>query len=132
MQVHVQGQGEGQGEGEGKRGGETHGRGEGDEAREILRVPLHTARAIYDFLGEGQDELQFIAGDIIEVARRDESGWWQGTRVGGDGVEGLFPGDYVEDIIAANIVAQENGSTAGLIDTAAAATFTATALEAIV
>lgn len=98
----------------------------------MLRVPLHTARAIYDFLGEGQDELQFIAGDIIEVARRDESGWWQGTRVGGDGVEGLFPGDYVEEIVAANIVAQENGSTAGLIDTAAAATFTATALEAIV
>uniref|UniRef100_A0A8C4X3X3 Hematopoietic cell-specific Lyn substrate 1 n=1 Tax=Erpetoichthys calabaricus TaxID=27687 RepID=A0A8C4X3X3_ERPCA len=52
-----------------------------------------TAVALYDYQGEGNDEISFNPGDIIyEIEMVDES-WWKGKC---HGLVGLFPASYVE------------------------------------
>mmetsp|Transcript_7109 Transcript_7109/g.14924 ORF Transcript_7109/g.14924 Transcript_7109/m.14924 type:complete len:386 (+) Transcript_7109:15-1172(+) len=54
------------------------------------------ARALYDYQGTHDYELQFNAGDIITVTQEDPStGWWTGEV---HGRVGPFPGNYVERI----------------------------------
>lgn len=49
-------------------------------------------KALYDFIAEEQDELNFRAGDIIEVVDQPESFWWVGQL---RGRTGLFPTNYI-------------------------------------
>ena len=47
-------------------------------------TPVGTAkitqvRAIHNNVGDDDGELSFRAGDVINVIRKDPSGWWQGT-----------------------------------------------------
>jgi len=51
------------------------------------------AKALYDYAPQQHDELQFYAGDTITVLREGEDGWWFGEL---NGVQGVFPGNYVE------------------------------------
>ncbi len=52
-------------------------------------------RALYDYVGADQHELDFMAGDIINVIEKDNnSGWWTGEL---GGRTGLFPSNYVEE-----------------------------------
>jgi len=54
------------------------------------------ARALYDYTGTHDYELNFKAGDIINIISEDHStGWWIGEL---RGVQGPFPGNYVEKI----------------------------------
>jgi len=54
------------------------------------------ARALYDYTGTHDYELNFKAGDIIHVISEDHStGWWIGEL---KGFQGPFPGNYVEKI----------------------------------
>uniref|UniRef100_A0A914BXB0 Uncharacterized protein n=1 Tax=Acrobeloides nanus TaxID=290746 RepID=A0A914BXB0_9BILA len=53
-----------------------------------------TVRAQYDYEAQDTDELSFHEGQIIELVKKDESGWWQG-RIGPR--TGLFPSNYVEE-----------------------------------
>ena len=51
--------------------------------------------ALHDFTPENEDEIQFSAGDRIEVIEKDEvyqDGWWQGRNL--IGKVGLFPQGY--------------------------------------
>lgn len=48
--------------------------------------------AIYDYEKLRDDELELIEGDVIYVIKRNEDGWFEGIK---DGVQGLFPGNYV-------------------------------------
>ena len=57
------------------------------------------ARALYDYAAADGTELGFNAGDIITVTKQDNSGWWEGQL---NGKEGMFPGNYVELIAAAD------------------------------
>ena len=41
-------------------------------------------------------ELALRAGDIVEVTKQDQDGWWHG--VDSEGHRGLFPADFVERI----------------------------------
>mmetsp|Transcript_1101 Transcript_1101/g.3383 ORF Transcript_1101/g.3383 Transcript_1101/m.3383 type:complete len:420 (-) Transcript_1101:102-1361(-) len=53
------------------------------------------ARALYDYVGQDNTELDLLAGDIVTVEVKDPSGWWKGTS---NGRTGLFPRNYVEEI----------------------------------
>jgi myosin-1 len=55
---------------------------------------LPQCKALYDYDASDTDELTFREGDIIELVRKDPSGWWTG-KIGRK--EGLFPSNYVEE-----------------------------------
>lgn len=51
------------------------------------------ARTLYAYDAQDTDELSFNAGDLIEILKEDESGWWTGRL---RGKQGLFPSNYVQ------------------------------------
>ncbi|GAM23067.1 hypothetical protein SAMD00019534_062420 [Acytostelium subglobosum LB1] len=55
-----------------------------------------TVRALYDYTASEDNEISFKANNFIKVLQRDESGWYQGTVVGGDGKVGMFPSNFIE------------------------------------
>ncbi|KAL3996915.1 hypothetical protein ACER0C_009571 [Sarotherodon galilaeus] len=61
------------------------------------RKTSHTTqvRALYDFKAEEADELEFSAGDIIEVLEVSDQTWWKGQL---RGKKGLFPSNYTKPI----------------------------------
>lgn len=52
-------------------------------------------RALYSFLAEEADELEFSAGDIIQVLECSDPTWWKGQL---RGRTGLFPSSYATPI----------------------------------
>uniref|UniRef100_A0A671KW66 Osteoclast-stimulating factor 1 n=1 Tax=Sinocyclocheilus anshuiensis TaxID=1608454 RepID=A0A671KW66_9TELE len=52
-------------------------------------------RAMYDFTAEDADELNFHAGDIIEVLDQSDRFWWKGVL---RGRTGLFPVNYTNPV----------------------------------
>ncbi|XP_030638124.1 GRB2-related adapter protein 2b [Chanos chanos] len=52
-------------------------------------------RAMYDFSAEEHDELDFRAGDLIEVLDRSDPSWWRGRL---HGRTGLFPSNYTTPV----------------------------------
>jgi len=50
--------------------------------------------AMFDYTGAEADELSFKEGDVlIQLDEEDENGWCRGLL---NGVEGLYPGSYVQ------------------------------------
>ncbi|XP_074050396.1 intersectin-2 isoform X1 [Macrotis lagotis] len=49
--------------------------------------------AMYDYVANNEDELNFSKGQLINVLSRDDADWWHGE-IGG--VTGLFPANYVK------------------------------------
>lgn len=50
--------------------------------------------ALYDYVGEMQEDLSFYAGSVINVTKLDDgSGWIEGEL---DGATGIFPASYVQ------------------------------------
>ncbi|XP_042326313.1 src substrate cortactin-like isoform X2 [Sceloporus undulatus] len=52
-----------------------------------------SATALYDYQGDGDDEISFYPGDTITDIEQVDEGWWRGRCHGKDG---LFPANYVE------------------------------------
>ncbi|KAM3932370.1 intersectin-2 isoform 2-T2 [Leptodactylus fuscus] len=49
--------------------------------------------AMYDYIANNEDELNFNKGQLINVINKDDVDWWQGEI---NGVTGLFPSNYVK------------------------------------
>ena len=52
-------------------------------------------KAVYDFVGEDDDDLSFKEGDIVHIVKQCEDGWAQGIM---NGKLGYVPYAYFEDI----------------------------------
>lgn len=63
--------------------------------RESIVPCVRLVRAIYDYIGENNDELCLKKGDVITVTQTPEGGWFEGTL---RGMTGWFPCNYVEPI----------------------------------
>ncbi|XP_006515090.1 intersectin-2 isoform X5 [Mus musculus] len=49
--------------------------------------------AMYDYMANNEDELNFSKGQLINVMNKDDPDWWQGET---NGLTGLFPSNYVK------------------------------------
>ncbi|KAJ8679077.1 hypothetical protein QAD02_014864 [Eretmocerus hayati] len=56
---------------------------------------LPKVRALYDYTPQDLDELELKEGEIIELLKEHEGGWWHGRL---KGRTGLFPSNYVEKV----------------------------------
>ncbi|KAK0174069.1 hypothetical protein PV328_007186 [Microctonus aethiopoides] len=56
---------------------------------------LPKVKALYDYSPQDLDELALKEGDIVELIKEHEGGWWHGKL---KGKTGLFPSNYVEKI----------------------------------
>nr|XP_021508627.1 SH3 domain-containing protein 19-like [Meriones unguiculatus] len=65
------------------------------EAKSVAAAALkgRKARALYDFLGENEDELSFKAGDVITELEPVDEAWVSGEL---KGRSGIFPRSYVQ------------------------------------
>ena len=52
------------------------------------------AKAVWSYQAGDTDEVSLDTAEIVEILRKDESGWWTGKRSNGE--TGLFPGSYVQ------------------------------------
>nr|XP_022293722.1 SH3 domain-containing kinase-binding protein 1-like isoform X11 [Crassostrea virginica] len=53
------------------------------------------AKVLFDYEPENEDELKIEVGDIVEVIKQEEEGWWEGVL---NGKTGVFPSNFVEVI----------------------------------
>uniref|UniRef100_A0A673LRI9 Rho guanine nucleotide exchange factor 7-like n=1 Tax=Sinocyclocheilus rhinocerous TaxID=307959 RepID=A0A673LRI9_9TELE len=58
-------------------------------------APQVLVKARFNFQQTNEDELSFDKGDIIQVTRHEEGGWWEGSL---NGKTGWFPSNYVKEI----------------------------------
>ncbi|MBW0533119.1 hypothetical protein O181_072834 [Austropuccinia psidii MF-1] len=66
--------------------------------------------AVHDFQAKNQDKLSFLAGEAIQVTKKDDQygdGWWQGHNLKGD--FGLFPQAYTISVLP-NLKSQPNSA----------------------
>uniref|UniRef100_A0A8D0HFK2 Intersectin 2 n=1 Tax=Sphenodon punctatus TaxID=8508 RepID=A0A8D0HFK2_SPHPU len=56
-------------------------------------LPVCQVIAMYDYVANNEDELNFSKGQLINVLSKDDADWWQGEI---SGVTGLFPSNYVK------------------------------------
>lgn len=56
---------------------------------------LPKAKALYDYIPQDHDEIRLKEGDIVEILKEHEGGWWYGRLTG---KTGLFPSNYVVKI----------------------------------
>ncbi|OXA64664.1 Unconventional myosin-Ie [Folsomia candida] len=59
----------------------------------VVKLPKCTA--LYDYEARDIDELGLKEGDLLEIVKEHDSGWWLGKL---RGKEGLFPSNYVEKL----------------------------------
>ncbi|PBK75490.1 SH3-domain-containing protein [Armillaria solidipes] len=69
-------------------------------------VTVSKAKAIWGYNESRQDphDLSFRAGDVIEIVAEANADWWTGRH---NGVEGLFPSNYVERLPPDTAVVQK-------------------------
>ncbi|KAH9636465.1 hypothetical protein HF086_002165 [Spodoptera exigua] len=56
---------------------------------------LGKCRALYTYEARLNDELNLTPGDIINIHEKQDDGWWSGDL---NGIYGIFPSSYVEEI----------------------------------
>ncbi|XP_063045554.1 rho guanine nucleotide exchange factor 6 isoform X2 [Engraulis encrasicolus] len=67
----------------------TSGGGGGNVAGQLV------VKARFNFKQNNEDELSFNKGEIIQVTRQEEGGWWEGNL---NGKTGWFPSNYVREV----------------------------------
>ncbi|KAH3729188.1 hypothetical protein DPMN_055154 [Dreissena polymorpha] len=53
------------------------------------------AKVVFSYEPEQEDELKLDIGDMVEVFKQEEEGWWEGIV---NGKQGMFPSNFVEII----------------------------------
>ncbi|KAH3727862.1 hypothetical protein DPMN_053807 [Dreissena polymorpha] len=53
------------------------------------------AKVVFSYEPEQEDELKLDIGDMVEVLKQEEEGWWEGIV---NGKQGMFPSNFVEII----------------------------------
>ncbi|KAK3734363.1 hypothetical protein QZH41_016666 [Actinostola sp. cb2023] len=56
---------------------------------------VRLVKATFPFQGTDDDEICFVKGDILEVTKVVDGGWWEGTI---NGKYGWFPSNYVKEV----------------------------------
>jgi len=93
---------------QGSRPGEWWGYRDADKRDAVTLPPLKffaanfvsadIVQALFPFSPRAPHELEFSKGDIIQVSRRWNDGWWEGwirrSEMQGDDKKGLFPSNY--------------------------------------
>lgn len=67
-------------------------------------------KALYDFTGEEEGEVNLKVDDIVKVKSMENNGWWLAQH--SDGREGWVPSDYLEEVKAPEIVAPKKPARA--------------------
>lgn len=62
---------------------------------QFLTKFVFSARVLYDYDAEKEDELTLRENAVVFVVKKNDDGWYEGVL---DGVTGLFPGNYVEKL----------------------------------
>ncbi|XP_037345471.2 nostrin [Pungitius pungitius] len=77
--------------------------GDGKEQAEVSLelCSMGTCRALYDFTPQRGDELALKEGDLVDIYRKEENGWWFGELHKN---KGHFPSTYVEELPALSAV----------------------------
>uniref|UniRef100_A0A673I386 Rho guanine nucleotide exchange factor 7-like n=1 Tax=Sinocyclocheilus rhinocerous TaxID=307959 RepID=A0A673I386_9TELE len=64
-------------------------------------------KARFNFQQTNEDELSFSKGDIINVTRTEEGGWWEGSL---NGKTGWFPSNYVREVKGSGKMSPKSGT----------------------
>uniref|UniRef100_A0A672SFM1 Rho guanine nucleotide exchange factor 7-like n=1 Tax=Sinocyclocheilus grahami TaxID=75366 RepID=A0A672SFM1_SINGR len=64
-------------------------------------------KARFNFQQTNEDELPFSKGDIINVTRLEEGGWWEGSL---NGKTGWFPSNYVREVKGSGKMSPKSGT----------------------
>ncbi|XP_014856868.1 PREDICTED: nostrin isoform X2 [Poecilia mexicana] len=65
-----------------------------DQTAAVL-CSIGKCKALYDFTPEHEDELTFKEGDVLDIYKKEENGWWIGAL---NERKGHFPSSYVEEL----------------------------------
>lgn len=71
-----------------------------DEKAAIL-TSIGKCKALYSFTPGHEDELAFKEGDVLDIYKKEENGWWIGAL---NEQKGHFPSTYVEELPILNTV----------------------------
>ncbi|XP_075216177.1 unconventional myosin-Ie-like isoform X2 [Lycorma delicatula] len=61
----------------------------------LVKPVLVRAKALYNYSAQDLDELSFSEGDVIEIIKEYDGGWWHGKLAG---KVGLLPANYVQKL----------------------------------
>ncbi|XP_038136176.1 nostrin isoform X1 [Cyprinodon tularosa] len=71
-----------------------------DETAE-MSCSIGKCKALYSFTPQHDDELPFKEGDVLDIYKKEENGWWVGAI---NGKKGHFPSTYVEELPTLNTI----------------------------
>jgi len=66
-----------------------------DEDSDMVEAPIDRVKALFEYEAKEDNELSFHIGDVIDVFKKDPSGWWTGEL---NGRIGLFAENFMEVI----------------------------------
>lgn len=54
--------------------------------------------ALYDYVPQGDNELELKEGDLVYILEKAEDAWWTAKKKNGEEPTGLIPNNYIEEV----------------------------------